>query len=99
MSYINTMASVLSVAPQESQQEVIKKIDFNKIADKIASIYNHNDFIIDEETFRKKIQAEQQAIAQQNQIQNELTQADILNKNTQSLKNQREAMGISGAVM
>ena len=44
-------------------------------------------------TFKKKIQAEQQAIAQQNQIQNELTQADILNKNTQALKNQREAMG------
>ncbi len=93
MSYINTMASVLSIAPAESQQEVIKKIDFNKIADKIASIYNHNDFILDEETFKKKIQAEQQAIAQQNQIQNELTQADILNKNTQALKNQREAMG------
>ena len=66
LSYINTMASVLSVAPQTSQQEVIKKIDFNKIADKIASIYNHNDFVLDEETFKKKIEAEQQAIAQQN---------------------------------
>ena len=91
LSYINTMASVLSVAPQQSQQEVIKKIDFNKIADKIASIYNHNDFVLDEETFKKKIEAEQQAMAEQNQMQNELTQAEILNKNTQALKNQREA--------
>ncbi len=92
LSYINTMASVLSVAPAESQQEVIKKIDFSKIADKIASIYNSSDFLLDEETFKKKMEAEQQALMQQNQMQNELTQADILNKNTQALKNQREAM-------
>ncbi len=72
LSYINTMASVLSVAPAESQQEVIKKIDFSKIADKIASIYNSSDFLLDEETFKRKLEAEQQAMAQQSQMQNEL---------------------------
>lgn len=96
LSYINTMANILTLAPAQSQQEIIKKIDFNAIADRVASIYNHNDFIIDEETFKKKIEAEQQAMVQQSQMQNELIQADILNKNTQALKNQREAMASMG---
>ena len=91
MNFIQTMASVLSIAPPEKQQEVIKKIDFSKIADAVASIYNRNDFLISEEDFNKMVEEEKQAMAVQNQFLTEQAQADLTNKNAQTAKLLNEA--------
>ena len=85
------MASVVSIAPQDKQQEVIKKINFNKITEVVANIYNKNEFLLSEEEFKKIIEQEQQYNQIQNQYQNDLQQADIMNKNAQTLKLQRDA--------
>lgn len=90
--FINTMAAALSIAPQDKQLEAVKKINFNAIADDIARLFNKSNYLFSEEEFKQMMTEEQEANLQMAQQQQALTEADLMNRNAQAMKTQREAM-------
>jgi hypothetical protein len=91
-NFINTMAMVAQVYP-----EALKRMDFAKIVEKIDGLFNNTSLLLDEQEFKQRLEAEAQAMQEQNMIQNMQAQANINNTNAQALKNQREAVRPMGS--
>ncbi|MDR0423213.1 MAG: head-tail connector protein [Rickettsiales bacterium] len=89
MNYINSIKTIANGLPPEIQQQIIKRIDFNKINTSLDNLFNKSTMLFTEEEFEQMQQAEAQAMAQQQEMQMLTQQAELNKINSEAYRNQK----------